>query len=155
VPYRQLLRPPWEAGPGDDWVSVESPVEAMRAIPDGATVFLATGAQSTADFKGLDHARVVLRLIEAPDAPFPFVSGKFIRSRPPYDEASETALFQAERVTHLVSKNAGGEAGRAKLDAARALGIQVIMIERPEGPRGRVFKTIDEAVTWVRGGSAS
>jgi len=31
----------------------------------------------------------------------------------------------------LVVKNAGGAASRTKLDAARALGLKVLMIERP------------------------
>jgi precorrin-6A/cobalt-precorrin-6A reductase len=56
--------------------------------------------------------------------------------------------MRAESVTHLVSKNAGG-LGRAKLDAAAALGIPVLMAARPAPPPGPLAATVDDAVAWV------
>ena len=43
----------------------------------------------------------------------------------------------------LVVKNAGGAAGRSKLDAARDLGIRVAMIARP--PQPAVLRVADAA----------
>jgi precorrin-6A/cobalt-precorrin-6A reductase len=39
---------------------------------------------------------------------------------------------------------------RAKLDAARELGVAVIMVDRPALPDGvRAVPTVDEAADWV------
>ncbi len=40
---------------------------------------------------------------------------------------------------------------RPKLDAAAALGVAVVMVDRPPLPAGvRTATTVDEAVAWVR-----
>ncbi|MNL86550.1 cobalt-precorrin-6x reductase [compost metagenome] len=41
------------------------------------------------------------------------------------------ALLRRHGVTHLVSKNSGGGQTAAKLEAARRMNVQVIMIARP------------------------
>jgi precorrin-6A/cobalt-precorrin-6A reductase len=43
------------------------------------------------------------------------------------------------RLSWLVTKNAGGADTEAKLIAARALGIPVIMVERPVKPQVKAF----------------
>ena len=49
-----------------------------------------------------------------------------------------------------MTKNSGGELTRAKLDAARALGVDVVMIARPALPPGlRVVDTAAQALAWV------
>jgi precorrin-6A/cobalt-precorrin-6A reductase len=51
----------------------------------------------------------------------------------------------------LVTKNSGGPLTEAKLDAARDLDIDVIMIERPSLPSGvAVVSSVQEALVWVR-----
>jgi precorrin-6A/cobalt-precorrin-6A reductase len=59
-----------------------------------------------------------------------------VQERPPFSLASELALMRDEKISVLVTKNAGGIA-RHKLDAARELGVQVVMVSRP-------FKAGDE-----------
>jgi len=49
-----------------------------------------------------------------------------------------------------VSKNSGGAATIAKLDAAWALGIPIIMIDRPPVPDGVVYATVTQATKAVR-----
>jgi len=50
----------------------------------------------------------------------------------------------------LVTKNSGGPLTEAKLDAARALEIDVIMIERPALPSGvAVVSSIQDALEWA------
>jgi precorrin-6A/cobalt-precorrin-6A reductase len=53
--------------------------------------------------------------------------------------------------THvLVTKNSGGDYTRAKLDAAAALYIPIIMIDRPALPAGiSSVATVDEAASWL------
>ena len=50
----------------------------------------------------------------------------------------------------LVTKNSGGPMTAAKLQAARDLGVQVVMVARPPLPPGAVaVATVPEAVGWV------
>ncbi|MBN9540299.1 MAG: precorrin-6A/cobalt-precorrin-6A reductase, partial [Alphaproteobacteria bacterium] len=72
-----------------------------------------------------------------------------IAARGPFDVAAETALMRDERIDVVVSKNAGGEATYAKITAARALGLPVIMIARPDKPAGEVVHSTDEALQWL------
>jgi precorrin-6A/cobalt-precorrin-6A reductase len=50
----------------------------------------------------------------------------------------------------MVTKNSGGDMTRAKLDAAAALDIAVVMVARPQLPAGvGVVGTVAEAANWV------
>ena len=54
-------------------------------------------------------------------------------------------------ITHLVTKNAGGSATEAKLQAAREGGIHVLMIARPVKPEVPVFAAIGNLMVAVEG----
>ncbi len=54
-----------------------------------------------------------------------------ITVRPPFDAEAEARLMAEHRVDVLVTKNSGGDAASAKLMAARALGLPVILVRRP------------------------
>ncbi len=56
-----------------------------------------------------------------------------IAARGPFQEDDERRLLKAERIDVVVTKNSGGTATYAKLAAARALGIEVIMVDPPAG----------------------
>lgn len=129
--YLQVLRPAWAPGPGDRWTPIATEEDAARHIPEGATVFLATGRQTLDRFANLGGRRLICRQIDPPGAPFPYPGGEYLVGRPPFSVAGEAALFARLGVDWLVVKNAGGTASRAKLDAARALGLPVAMIDRP------------------------
>jgi precorrin-6A/cobalt-precorrin-6A reductase len=49
----------------------------------------------------------------------------------------------------MVSKNSGGSATYPKIEAARALGLPVIMIARPHKPAGHVVASAEDAVAWL------
>lgn len=149
LPCAQVLRPGWQAGPGDRWTRIASEEDAARIIPPGATVFLATGRQTLDRFAGLEGRRLLLRQIDPPTAPFPFPGGEFVIGRPPFDRAAEERLFRELRVDWLVVKDAGGAESRAKLDAARALGLPVLMIDRPPPAAAKVLTSVAEALAWV------
>ena len=64
--------------------------------------------------------------------------------------------MREHRIDALVTKNSGGSMTRPKLDAAAALGVPVVMVDRPPLPAGvRTVATVDEAVTWVRSTGSS
>ena len=124
-------RPAWQPGPGDHWISLHDESEAAAHIAPDAVVFLATGRQSLPKFANLGHAQLICRQIDPPEGAFPWPNGAYLIGRPPFSMADEEALFRRLSVDVLVVKNAGGAASRTKLDAARALGLKVLMIERP------------------------
>ena len=57
--------------------------------------------------------------------------------------ADERALLRSCRVSVLVTKNSGGTATAAKLEAARICGVEVVMIDRPAPQNG--LKTVQDA----------
>lgn len=152
VPYARLSRPEWSPGAGDIWHTVAKAEEAAALTPTGARVFLATGAQEVGRYTALDgRTEVFCRRAESIDQPFPFSSGRWIVGRGPFDPDEETALFQLLAIDWIIAKNAGGNGARAKLDAARALGLPVAMIARPPDPEGvPILRSVEEALTWVR-----
>ena len=94
VPYCQVMRPPWVAGPGDNWREIAAEEDAAAIIPDGAVVFLATGRQGLERFAGLSGREVICRQIDAASGAFPFPGGRFLIGRPPFPVEDEVALFQ-------------------------------------------------------------
>ena len=153
LPYLLLLRPPWRPGPGDNWITVEREDEAAAHIAPGATVFLATGRQSLPGFANLatDGRRLICRRIDAPRNPFPYPNGEYLLGRGPFSVAEERALFERLGVDALVVKNAGGTGSAPKLEAARELGLPVVMLARPQPPEVARVETVAEALKWARG----
>ncbi len=150
VPCVQLMRPGWTAGPGDDWQRLSAPEDVASFIPQGARVFLATGREGVRRFANLSPRPVWCRRIGPPDGPFPFAGGAWLSGRPPFAVADEVATFGRLGIDWLVVKDSGGDASRAKLDAARTLGLPVAMLRRPD-PVGRHVTTAKEALQWLDG----
>jgi len=150
VPLVRFMRPAWVEPPGAGWHHVSDLKAAAAALPALATAMVTTGHEGLDALLDRDDCRLVVRLIEPPAEALPR-HAQLILSRPPYTLAGETRLFRAEGITHLVSKNSGGEQTAAKLQAAQDLGAQVIMVDRPVyGPAIEVG-TVDEAVRAVVG----
>lgn len=141
TPLVRLLREPWRPGAGDQWLDVADMAEAVAALPNGARVLFATGHGSVEQIAAAapgDSIWAAIRLIDQSNQPFPLEQGEFIVARPPFRTEQETELMQRLQITHLVTKNAGGKSGMAKLRAARELGVRVIMINRPPQPDAQI-----------------
>lgn len=154
IPYAQVLRPAWTPKPDDLWTPIASPAEAYAHLPKGAQVFIATGRQSLEAYGSLSGRRVFVRIVDPPTAGLPFENGEFIIARPPFPIEREVELFRSLGVTHLIAKNAGGRGGRSKLEAAKVLGLPVLLIERPpmpelQGPLSVRFDTVQDALIWA------
>lgn len=151
IPYLQVLRPPWSPQKDDRWTMVASGEQAADYIAPDSTVFLATGRQSLGRFENLSKCRLICRQIDPPDTRFPFENGEFLIGRPPFSVTDEVALFKQLAVDWLIVKNAGGCTSRTKLDAARQLGIPVIMLDRPPKIGAPVVENVKDALSWFRG----
>jgi precorrin-6A/cobalt-precorrin-6A reductase len=149
VPLLGLAREPWTPGPDDRWHEVDSLPAAAALLPAlGRRVFLTTGRQGLAAFAAVDQAWFLIRCVDPPDDPLP-TDGQVILARGPYDAAAERALMAEHRIDVLVTKNSGGPLTAGKLDAARDLGLPVIMVRRPDHPDVPLRSTPDEAARWL------
>ncbi len=144
MPLVTLRRPPWQPVAGDRWTEVADIPEAVTALgPVPRRVFLAIGRQELAPFRAAPRHAYLVRSIDpvAPDADLP--GADHILARGPFAEADEVRLLAAHRIETVVAKNSGGDATYAKIAAARALGLPVILVRRPPGPEAA--ETVDEA----------
>lgn len=151
-----LTRPPWRETAGDRWTRVADMAGAVAAL-DGPPrrVMLAVGRMHLADFAAQPQHRYLLRLVDAPTAPLPLPHARAIIARGPFEEADDRALMQAEGIEIVVSKNSGGTGAAAKIAAARALGLPVIMIDRPALPARREVHSVAAAMAWLGHAPAS
>jgi precorrin-6A/cobalt-precorrin-6A reductase len=113
-------------------------------------VFLTTGRSGTAAFRDSD-AWFLIRVVTAPEPADLPRNHQLVFSRGPYRYDDELAVLAENDIDVLVTKNSGGELTRAKVDAAQALGVDVVMIDRPALPRGvQTVTDVALAEEWVR-----
>ncbi|AQT79803.1 cobalt-precorrin-6A reductase [Mycolicibacterium litorale] len=149
LPHLVLARPAWDPG---DAIMVASDTEAARVVGDNrySRVFLSTGRSGVAPFTGSD-AWFLIRVVTPPDPEVLPRKHEVLLSRGPYTYSGELKLLQDNRIDVLVTKNSGGELTRAKLAAADALDVPIVMIDRPPLPAGvATVSTVGQAVDWVR-----
>lgn len=132
----------WQRQTGDDWREVVSVAAAVAALPQNAKVVVTVGRKEVAGFFARPDLSGIARMIEPADVAAPS-HWQVMLERPPFSLEAEIDLLRASQAEFLVSKNAGG-ARLAKLDAAGALALPVIMVRRP-------FKPVVQTVSDVRG----
>jgi len=148
LPHLLLARPPWEPGSA---LVVDSDTQAAEAVAQQgySRVFLTTGRSGVGAFAG-SRAWFLIRVVTEPERAMLPPRHQLVLSRGPYSFDAEIALLREHRIGALVSKNSGGDMTRAKLDAAAALDLPVILVARPPLPAGvRTVATVAEAADWV------
>ena len=149
IPLVRLERPAWQAQAGDTWISVRSCAEAAAALPAGARALVTIGRKEIALFFARPDIGGVARMIEPPALEVPS-NWTVLLERPPFRIEDDMALITHHAITHVVSKNAGGEDTKAKLAAARTLAVPVIMVTRPPKPVTRSYTTAAEVAHFLR-----
>jgi precorrin-6A/cobalt-precorrin-6A reductase len=142
-----LLRPLWLRHPDDRWHEAADAADAARLLPElGRRALLTLGHRDLAAFAGLDGVRLVVRTIEPPAVP---LAALHLTARGPFTLADELALFRAHGIDVLVTKASGGAATYAKIEAARLLGLPVLMLRRPPPPPGETVPAVAPALAWL------
>ncbi len=145
VPLVRLERPAWRPHPGDRWVEVPSLKVAARMLPSQARVMSWLGGRGLAALTGRGDLWLVARLVSGPSFSIP-PRWRILHERPRRGVAGEMALLRGVRAEWAVCRNSGGHAGRGKLEAARRLGLPVMMIARPEKPSVPLARNVEELI---------
>jgi precorrin-6A/cobalt-precorrin-6A reductase len=112
-------------------------------------VFLSLGRLDLHAFAPAPQHHYIARTIDPPQQTILPPDIHFLQARGPFDRESETRLLRDEKIEVLVSKNSGGTPTYAKIEAARDLGLPVVMIARPHKAAGHVVHSAEQAVAWL------
>jgi len=145
VPLVRLERPAWRPRPGDRWIVVPTLEAAADVPPPQARVVSWLGGRGLAALSGRGDLWLVARLVGGPSFTVP-PRWRILRGRPGRGVAGELALLRAVRARLAVCRNSGGEPGRARVEAARLLGVPVVMVARPERPPAPRARSIEELI---------
>ncbi len=150
VPFVALRRPPWVRVNGDSWIEVDDVRAAADALGgESRRVFVALGRNELAPLASAPQHDYLIRSVDPVVPPLPLPHARYVTGRGPFGEADDRALLTAHRIEAVVAKNSGGSATYGKIAAARALGLDVIMLRRPTLPDVPAVKTPEEAVAWL------
>ncbi|SFK73736.1 cobalt-precorrin-6A reductase [Methylocapsa palsarum] len=149
-----LSRPPWRKEPGDRWIMASDMAAAAKALPrDARRVFLTVGRLQIAAFEAAPQHFYLIRSIEALDPAPDLPEQKLILARGPFTLDDEERLLREEAIEIIVAKNSGGAAAHAKVEAARRLGLTIVMVERPGLESRGSFHNAAEALARILKGS--
>jgi len=148
VPHLRLRRPPYRRQPGDRWFEVDDMAGVAGALQclDARRVLLSVGRLDIEPFSALPGVHFVVRSVEAPAHRPP--GATVVTARGPFTFEAEQSLLADHGVDALVTKDSGGD--DAKLRAARAVGLPVVMVRRPPGVDGEAVPDPRAALAWVR-----
>ncbi len=150
LPLATFTRAAWDSQDGDRWTAVSDLAATGPALgPKPCRVFVTTGRLELAPFRAAPQHHYLIRTIDPPAADDLPADHRLILARGPFSVEEEIALMRAERVDVLVTKNSGGDASFAKVAAARALGVPVVMVERPAASGGPRFTLLANVLSWI------
>lgn len=148
LPLLRVECPPWSPVPGDRWTTVPDMGTAAAALGSAPRrVFLTIGRQELEAFAIAPQHDYLIRAVD-PFAPL-LPRARVIAERGPFEVDAEHRLLEDEKIEVLVSKNSGTPSTAAKLEAARRLGLEVVMVARPELPRVPTVHTAAGAMAWL------
>jgi precorrin-6A/cobalt-precorrin-6A reductase len=148
TPLIRLERPAWRAQADDEWIDVADMAAAAIALgPAPRRVFLSIGRNEVHVFVSAPQHDYLIRAIDRFEPGLP--RARLIAARGPFARDAEIALLERERIELLVSKNSGTAATYAKIEAARALALPVVMVARPQLPPARSADSLDTIIEWL------
>ncbi|MDQ0138011.1 precorrin-6A/cobalt-precorrin-6A reductase [Neorhizobium galegae] len=150
IPLVALRRPAWLWQPGDRWIEVDSVADAVNALGEvPRKVFLTLGRQELLPFEAAPRHHYLVRSVDPVDPPLSVPNAAYLTARGPFGQADEARILQDHGIEAIVAKNSGGAASYGKIAAARDLGIEVILIRRPDLPSVPSVETVEEMLAWL------
>ncbi|MGO4438903.1 cobalt-precorrin-6A reductase [Rhizobium sp. RAF56] len=147
LPAFTLRRAPWQPVEGDRWVPVSDVPEVVSALgPAPRHVFLAIGRQEAHHVNRAPMHHYLVRSVDPVEPALTVPHVTYIRDLGPFRLDDEIRLMRHHQIDALVTKNSGGSATYAKIEAARQLGVEVIMVERAPGAGLPVTTTVEGAL---------
>jgi len=148
TPLLRVECPAWQRAAGDRWREVPDMEQAVAALGQAPRrVFSSVGRLEVEAFRAAPQHHYLLRAVDEFSIELPHA--RVLAARGPFDVAGERELFERERVELIVSKNAGTAATYAKIEAARALGLPVVMLARPVLPPAPTVAMWQSALDWL------
>ncbi len=150
VPLIALERAAWQPRSGDRWIEVDdigAAAEALGRAPH--RVFLGIGRQYLDVFAAHPQHHYVVRLVDPPRTVLPLREADMIVARGPFDLADDRAMLTEHRIDIVVARNAGGDAAYAKIEAARDLGLPVVLVSRPFIPAREKVEDVVNVLRWL------
>lgn len=145
IPCWALRRPAWQPQPGDDWREVADWAELITALEPFRRPLFTLGREPLQHLDEIPaHQFWTLRALDI----YPGNERcEVIGARGPFLLQDERTLFESRQIDVLISKNSGSTATEPKLDVARALGVPVMVLKRPElAGVDREFWTLQETL---------
>ncbi len=151
IPLALLTRPPWTQCEGDLWTEVEDAEAIAQALGEiKRRVFLTVGRLQLPAFEAAPLHHYLIRTIDPPE-PLPKLPDyRLLLARGPFFLEDEMRLMQEEKIDVLVTKNSGGMATYAKIEAARQLGIPVILMRPPARAEVPTFHDVETMLSFIR-----
>lgn len=150
VPLIAFRRPPWRAVAGDRWIEAADVADAVRRLGERQRrVFVTLGRTELAPLTTARQHFYLIRSVDPVEPPLPLPCVSYVTDRGPFSTADDGALMSAHDIDAVLAKNSGGVASYGKIAAARARGIDVIMLRRPVPPDVPAVETVDEVIAWL------
>jgi len=149
VPCWALRREGWQPQAGDDWRMVGDWAELTAALAAFERPLFTLGREPLAHLDDIPaHQFWTVRCLDPHEGN---ARARILATRGPFTLEGERALFAAEAFDVVVSKNSGGGATEAKLEAARERGVPVVMLRRPPLPAvDREFERVADLLEALR-----
>jgi precorrin-6A/cobalt-precorrin-6A reductase len=145
-----LRRPPWQRVASDRWTEVADVPAAVQALGSPPRhVFLTLGRKEIQPFGTAAQHHYLVRSVDPVVPPLPVPHATYLVARGPFAETAERELLRAHAIDVIVAKNSGGDATYGKIAAARLLGIEVIILRRPQMPAVPSVASVAEAAAWL------
>ncbi|WP_105440101.1 cobalt-precorrin-6A reductase [Neorhizobium sp. T25_13] len=150
VPLVALRRSAWQRQPGDRWIEVDGVADAVNALGEvPRKAFLTLGRQELLPFEAASRHHYLVRSVDPVEPPLSVPNAVYLTARGPFGQADEAQLLQDHGIEVIVAKNSGGPASYGKIAAARELGIDVVLIRRPDLPEVPSVETVEEMLAWL------